>query len=154
MQVIDVETSQYAIGSVPEVLATSGIGSCVAICLYEKQRKIGALLHIMLPRAEDQTLNPLRFADTALSIVLVELGKQSVFKEQLTAKLVGGAQMFKAVDLTNNIGERNIREVRLLLSALGIMVEAEDLGGSSGRSLEFVLETGAVHISTKALKPK
>src|SRR4051812_15310507 len=94
-QILDVETSNYAIASAPDVLRTSGVGSCVAICLYEKSQRVGALLHIMLPRAENDGLNPLRFADTALNIVLIELGKRNITKDQLIAKLVGGAEMFK-----------------------------------------------------------
>jgi len=149
MQKIEVDTSNYAIASAPDILSTSGIGSCVAICLYQKERKCGALLHIMLPRAEKDGLNPLRFADTALSTVLVELSKQNITKEQLVAKVVGGAQMFKNATSENSIGARNVAEVRLLLTSVNIAIMAEDVGGTNGRSLEFNLETGGVTISSK-----
>ncbi len=142
---IEVKTSGHAIGHAPEVLVTRGIGSCIAICLYDKQRKIGALLHIMLPRSEGHQLDPYRFADTALSHILVELQTENISKESLTAKLIGGAQMFKAFSY-NNIGDANITEVRRLLNALGIPIESQDVGGSAARSLEFDLESGNITI--------
>lgn len=148
-QKVDVATADYALGRAPQILTTEGIGSCVAICLYHQPRQIGALLHVMLPRAEGGDLNPLRFADTALSLVLVELTKQGITKTELIAKLIGGAQMFKSAAFSSNIGARNAAEVRLLLSALGIAIAGEDLGGTTGRSLEFDLATGLVHVSTR-----
>ncbi|HSX32162.1 MAG TPA: chemotaxis protein CheD [Candidatus Saccharimonadales bacterium] len=143
---INVETSDFAVGQAPQILATSGIGSCVAICLYHKDRRIGALLHIMLPRSEGDHLNPRRFADTGINLALIELGKQSIAPTQLTAKLVGGAQMFKAFASAGNIGSRNVEEIRRILHTIAIPIEAEDIGGSSGRNLEFDLASGLVTI--------
>ncbi len=143
---INVDTSDFAIGRTPQILATAGIGSCVAVCLYEKDRQIGALLHIMLPRAEGDHLNPRRFADTAISLALLELGKQSIVPAQLTAKLIGGAQMFKAFASAGNIGMRNVEEIRRILQTIGIPIEAEDIGGNTGRNLEFDLGSGLVTI--------
>jgi chemotaxis protein CheD len=146
---IDVNTSDFAIAGTPHILATAGVGSCVAICLYHQPRQIGALLHIMLPRAEGDHLNPRRFADTALNLALAELSQQSITPGQLTAKLVGGAQMFAAFAPTNPIGQRNIDEVRRLLQVLGIPIESEDVGGNAGRSLEFDLTSGLVTIFSR-----
>jgi len=143
---INVDTSDFAVGSAPQVLTTAGIGSCVAVCLYQKERHIGALLHIMLPRAEGDHLNPRRFADTAINLAILELGKHSVGPDELTAKLVGGAQMFKAFASAGNIGMRNVEEIRRILQTIGIPIEAEDIGGNTGRNLEFDLDSGLVTI--------
>jgi chemotaxis protein CheD len=143
---INVDTSDFAVGNTPQVLTTAGIGSCVAVCLYQKERHIGALLHIMLPRAEGDHLNPRRFADTAISLAILELGKQSVAPTELTAKLVGGAQMFKAFASAGNIGMRNVEEIHRILQTIGIPIEAEDIGGNTGRNLEFDLDSGLVTI--------
>ena len=150
---IMVNTADFAIGKAPQVLVTLGVGSCVAICLYEKRLKIGALLHIMLPiylgGSSPSELNPLRFADTALGLAVAELGKLGVVKEQLVAKLVGGAQMFKAFGPSDDIGAKNVEQVERILGVLGIPIEGTDLGGNIGRSLEFDLESGLVKTFTK-----
>jgi chemotaxis protein CheD len=103
----------------------------------------------MLPRSEGDHLNPRRFADTAINLVLIELGKQSIAPAQLVAKLVGGAQMFKAFASAGNIGSRNVEEIRRILHTIGIPIEAEDIGGSTGRNLEFDLATGLVTIAAR-----
>ncbi|HSX29285.1 MAG TPA: chemotaxis protein CheD [Candidatus Saccharimonadales bacterium] len=146
---VNVDTSDFALGQAPQVLATAGIGSCVAICLYAKDRRVGALLHVMLPRAEGDHLNPCRFADTAISMALLELAKQSIVPTQLVAKLVGGAQMFKAFADAGSIGVRNVEEIRRILHTIGIPIEAENIGGSTGRNLEFDLTTGSVTIQAR-----
>lgn len=149
---IEVNTSDFALGKAPQTLTTFGIGSCVAVCLYEKERHIGALLHIMLPRSEGDHLNPLRFADTALSFVLVELQKQSITPVNLTAKLVGGAQMFKAYAQTSNIGAKNVAEIKRILQAIGVPIESEDVGGNAGRNLTFDLSSGLVTITSRSAR--
>ena len=160
---IKVNTADFAIGVSPQILLTVGVGSCVAVCLYEKTRKIGALMHIMLPAYLGMSaiqpsqvsmigqgqLNPLRFADTALGFAIEELAKRGVVKETLTAKLVGGAQMFAAFGPENDVGARNVEEIERILSIFGIPIVGRDIRGSIGRSLEFDLDTGLIKISTK-----
>jgi hypothetical protein len=56
-------------------ITTTGLGSCVAIALYDAVARVGALAHILLPDrglARD-TGNPARFAETAVP-ALVLLG--------------------------------------------------------------------------------
>jgi chemotaxis protein CheD len=142
----EIGTSDFVISRAPAILATSGIGSCIAICLYNRAAKAGALLHVMLPRSEGGGLNPLRFADTALNAAMEELQAQGLEPASFTAKLVGGAQMFKAFDSDRSVGRRNIAEVERILGTLGIEITGEDTGGTQGRSLEFDLDTGLVKI--------
>lgn len=153
---IIVNTADFVIGRSPQILVTLGIGSCVAVCLYEKTSKIGALLHIMLPIYLEELaggrgqFNPLRFADTALGLAVVELEKLGVVKERLSAKLVGGAQMFVAFSKTHDVGAKNVEQTERILNVLGIAIAAEEVKGTIGRSVEFDLGTGLVKIFTKA----
>ncbi len=48
-RMIKVGMAEYKIAKVPEILTTLGLGSCIGICLYDKQAKIAGLAHIMLP---------------------------------------------------------------------------------------------------------
>lgn len=146
---VEVGTSDFAIGKAPQILSTSGIGSCIAICLYDRVKRAGALLHIMLPRSEGSGLNPLRFADTALSVVIEKLQNEGIDATDLTAKIVGGAQMFKAFASDESVGNRNSEEVERLFQTVGIPIGGRDLGGTVGRSLDFNLSTGQVTIYTQ-----
>jgi len=147
---IVIKTSDFAIGKAPQLLITAGVGSCVVICFHDKEKKVGALLHCMLPSSKEEKLNPLRFANTGIALVLGELEQQGVSKQNLVAKLIGGAHMFKVFDSLSDVGARNVQAVKQILASLGIAISSEDTGGNLGRSIEFNLDSGQVTIYTKA----
>jgi chemotaxis protein CheD len=148
---INVPTAGYAIGTMPDSITTVGVGSCVVICLYSRERKIGALLHCMLPRCEGDSSNPFRCVDTALNQIVVELLHQGVKTSELTAKLVGGAQMFPSIHTQTSIGQQNLDESLRILKAMGIAIAASDTGGNSGRSVVFNLDSGEVSITNSLI---
>jgi len=150
-----VKISDFAVGRAPQILTTQGIGSCIAVCLYDKEKKIGALAHIMLPKSMEsmiggEQINPLRFVDTALPLVILEIEKAGGQRNRLSAKIVGGAHMFKVFGgAENDLGSKNLKAVEEFLTANGIKIESEDVGGNVGRSLEFDLSSGVVRVITK-----
>ena len=153
-RIIQVPTADYAIASAPDVLSTMGIGSCIVICLYAPQAKIGALLHCMLPREENDLSNSLRSVDTAVNHVVEQFIAKNIQLTDLTAKIAGGAQMFSESEgNTISIGERNIEETKRLLTTLKIPIMGEEIGGTRARSVLFELENGKVTISYAQVKP-
>ena len=66
----------------------------------------------------------------------------------LTAKIAGGAQMFKVQEDSplGNIGERNAKSVKTVLMQLRIPVIAEDTGLNYGRTVFFDIETGIMKV--------
>ena len=59
------------------MLITYALGSCIGICLYDKQIKLGALIHIMLPvNGETGRTNTMKYANTGIRETL----KQMVLK--------------------------------------------------------------------------
>jgi chemotaxis protein CheD len=68
-------------------------------------------------------------------------------RKNLAAKIVGGANMFSdIVQSAVPIGLRNVSAVRQKLEELGIPIEAEEVGGTKGRTMIFTLEDGRVEI--------
>lgn len=147
-RVIQVPTASYSFAIAPDSLSTIGIGSCVVICLYSIEKKTGALLHCMLPREENDTSNSLRNLDTAIDKSLKEFKLLGITTEQITAKLVGGADMFNSMDYDNSIGGKNIKEAKLILNSLHIPIIAEETGGNRARNLLFDLNSGKITINT------
>jgi chemotaxis protein CheD len=145
-QTIEVGTADFAIAKAPVVLESQGIGSCVVTCLYDNTKKIGALCHIMLPKqVENSTLNPRRFADTALPLVFADLERLGCRRSQLVAHLVGGASMFQHVGaFINTIGEQNIAAVKHIMADQDIRIVGLDIGGKTGRNVTFYLDSGKV----------
>lgn len=126
-------------------VARAVLGSCVAVMLYHPRRSVGAIAHVVLPRAEGRSDLPGKFADTAIPHMIKILQDEDAQTASLVAKLAGGANMFgKAGPL--QIGESNIEAVTSILAKLRIPVKGEHLGGLKGRRLDFDCTTGDVKI--------
>lgn len=146
-QLINVGVAQSKIGSSPSVLRTI-LGSCVSICIYDRMKKIGGLVHILLPTNQDHNVNLSKYADTGVPSLVNSLIKEGAKKEYLSAKIAGGASMFKfdANLALGKIGDKNVEETKSALKRLGIPILAEDIGGSNGRVVDFYLEDGRMKI--------
>ena len=140
--------ADWAVGGDQSVLFTIGLGSCVAIALYDAATRIGGLAHVLLPSesmSRDRR-NAGKFPSRAVPLLVEEMWAVGACKAQITAKIVGGARMF-APTLTSAgvpIGERNVLATRAVLDAAGIPVLAQDVGGSHGRSVFLHVTDGRV----------
>ncbi len=141
------------IGRASGVLSILGLGSCVAVILYDETTQVGGLAHILLPDPSFSS-NPerrWRFAATAIPALLGELETAGADRKRITARLVGGACMFQELMPPGriHIGERNVAAARAALTTNRIEIVAEDVGGENGRSLHFDLEDGRVCITRR-----
>ncbi len=141
--------SQSAVAKAPELICCMGLGSCVAVFLYDPQIKLGGVVHILLPRAPLRVENEGKYADTGVKKLFRDMIAKGAKKDRIRAKLVGGAQMFANLNVQiSDIGGDNCREVKRVLRELGIKIIAEDLQGNRGRSATFDLFDGHVLIKT------
>jgi len=146
---IEVTMGRGAVTRAPHIILSSGLGSCVVVTLYDAERKMGGLAHIMLP--DSNSLNgyhpPYQFADTAIATLIKELRTMRATPQGMVAKLVGGAKMFLSSDDSNpGIGGQNIISVKCILKRKRIPVIGENTGGNYGRSVEFYLDSGKVTV--------
>lgn len=140
--VIKVGMADLNIASPPNTIRTSGLGSCVGLILYDEITLIAGMAHVMLPSSSfSKQINPSpgKYADTAIPALVHLLEKKGAKLYSLKAKLAGGAQMFSfssGNDLMR-IGPRNVDAIKEKLKELNIPIIAEDVGGQSGRTIEF-----------------
>lgn len=137
----------------PDTIRTSGLGSCVGVIVYDTSMQIAGLTHIMLPDSnlsKQANMNPYKFADTAIDILIDLLIKQGASKYKLKAKIAGGAQMFPQQTSSDvmKIGPRNVEAVKKKLQQYRIPIIADDVGGNSGRTIEFDPEKAELKIRT------
>jgi chemotaxis protein CheD len=150
MTTLRVKVADFAVGRNGDtVIATVGLGSCVAIALYDPATRVGALAHVLLPSesmARDKT-NRAKFPSAAVPMLLAEM-KGLGSNGGVGARLVGGASMFASLLPTGgvNIGERNVTASRAALAAAGVPLLAEDVGGDYGRSVYFHLADGRIEV--------
>ncbi len=96
------------------------------------------MVHIMLPDSAGRKDRPGKYADTAIPLLLQELGALGCKNRNIVAKMAGGASMFEYFGANLNIGERNAEKVREFLLTEHIKLVAEDTGGKVGRSVTFL----------------
>jgi chemotaxis protein CheD len=150
---IRVKVADYAVANGHAVISTIGLGSCVAIMLYDASSRMGALAHILLP-SEGLSLdsdNRAKFPSTAVPLLLEEMRKRGTWGRPI-AKIVGGASMFASLLPSGgiNMGERNVEATKRVLRLADIPLVASDTGGEHGRSVYFHVADGRVVV--KSLK--
>ena len=153
VQEIRVKVADYAVATSNSIISTLGLGSCVAIILYDGSSRIGALAHILLP-SEGLSLdseNRAKFPSTAIPMLVEEMRKRGAWGRP-TAKIVGGASMFASLLPSGgiNMGERNVEATKRVLRLAEIPLVASDTGGEYGRSVYFHVNDGRVVV--KSLK--
>lgn len=138
--------AELHIACAPQVLKAYGLGSCLAIALYDPGARIGGLVHSLLPeqRPGDPAGEPGKYVDTAIKTMVGELARAGAEPARLQAKIAGGANMFETEYLTlmHSIGVRNARSAKETLLELGIPLAGEEIGGNRGRTVAFDLATG------------
>lgn len=144
---------EYKVSSNPsDIIKTFALGSCVAVILYDKVRKIAGLLHVALP---DSTVDkpkslvlPGFFADTGLPLLVREFVQLGSNRNQSWIKLVGGATVMDPNGVFD-IGKRNILAIRKILWKNNLGAIAEDVGGDYSRTVSVTVDTGEIKISSK-----
>ena len=137
----------------PHLLRSVGIGSCIAVTLYDRDTTIGGLAHIVLPCIEEahNKSSPARFSDVAIGMMIDQMQAHGASIQDIRAKIFGGANMFPGIistDSTMDIGKRNILAVRKELERHNIDIVAEEVGDNIGYSVLFNTEDGSVVVKT------
>ena len=133
------------------VLSLYGIGSCVGIILYDTLRKIGGVVHPMLPSSSigsSCTLSPYTFVDKSITLLVKKLVEEfGADKNSLKVVLAGGANMQTANPFFR-LGDQNIKAVREVLKIEGLSLVGEDTGGTHNRTVHLNIGSGQVAVSS------
>jgi chemotaxis protein CheD len=147
-----VRVADLRCGLADDTLITIGLGSCVAILLYDAEARVGGMAHILLPSPSlsRKDGNPAKFPQTAVPRLLELMAADGARPQRITARLAGGASMFAALAPPGTIqmGERNLVAARQVLSTHRVPLVAEAVGGDFGRTVRFRVCDGRVQIST------
>lgn len=141
--------AQWAVLRQHGCLWSHGLGSCVAIVLYDESTQTVGLAHILLPNenySRDRS-RAAKFADAAVPHLVTEMRRVGA-RGTLTAKLIGGASMFGSLLTTTgvNMGARNSISAREALRRAGISIVGEDVGGDFGRTISVSAANGKVTV--------
>ncbi len=128
------------------------LGSCIATCIYDSVRGIGGMNHFMIPKELDSLPNTIdsptnsrenRIGEFAMPNLIKALVAKGAHTADLKAKVFGGA---KVLDISSDVGMKNIDFVTAYLNQHGLELAASDLGGHLPRKIIMQPTTGVVHV--------
>ncbi|MFQ5343078.1 MAG: chemotaxis protein CheD [Anaerolineae bacterium] len=156
-----------------EVLVAYGLGSCVAVCLYDPTARVGGMLHALLPNAPTPLAsrprppnlggrkgsggdggrvdgNLTKFVDPGVSLLIDSILQLGASRQRLIVHLCGGAQMLSAPGFNNslNVGERNVLAAEKSLRTSGFRIRSRATGGRTGRTVRLYIASGQVTVKS------
>lgn len=149
-EVIRVGMADMKVCRAPDSITTLGLGSCVGVVLYDMEKQIAGMVHVMLPDSTKivHNENVAKFADTGISKLYHTIIEMGACEGRIKAKVAGGAQMFAFQTNSDllRVGDKNVEATKKQLEQLNIPIIAEDTGASYGRTIEFFPSTGMLAI--------
>ncbi|NCA86240.1 MAG: chemotaxis protein CheD [Clostridia bacterium] len=136
-------SSAIFVAQEPVVLHTI-LGSCVAVCLWDKERATGGMNHYMLPLWNGDGLASPKYGNIANELLIKKMLSQGSKTQNLIAKMFGGAQMLDDQARIFDIGQRNIELAFDNYNTYGIRIAKGSTGGNRGRKIFFNTHTGEV----------
>jgi chemotaxis protein CheD len=129
-------------------LVAYGLGSCIALAIWDPRARVGGLAHFMLPSGPASGTSPVKFIDSGLDPFLRAVQGKGATLSRCTVKAAGAAAML-TVGGGLAIGKRNADALRAALAERGLALSGSSLGGSSGRTVQ--LEVGDGRFLIKSL---
>jgi len=134
-----------------DVLVAYGLGSCIALCLYDPVKHVGGMLHALLPNVPNgrHPENVAKFVDLGTEELVRVLANRGSPLHRLVIHLCGGAKMLIIPgDEGLPIGARNTQVAEATLAALGLKIHGRATGGDKGRTVRLYITTGLVTVSS------
>lgn len=126
-------------------LVTTVLGTCIAVCLWDKSLRMGGINHFMLPYWNGDGLASPKYGNIAMERLYHKMLSLGANPKNMIAKVFGGRAHDEG-DSVFNIGERNTGLAFDFLEQYGIEVKAQSVGGPYGRKLQFLSNTGEVRM--------
>jgi chemotaxis protein CheD len=149
---IHVGQGEHHVTGDPEVMLTTILGSCVAMCLRDPQAGVGGMNHFLLPDGPGTgTGASRRYGAYAMEILINEVLKIGARRDRLQAKLFGGGRMFESLA---DVGTANADFAERFLQDEAIPMVGGSLRGAGARRVQFWPVTGrALQRAVADLRP-
>jgi len=129
-----------------DILITTTLGSCIAACIWDRERRIGGMNHFMLPEG---TGDSGRYGSYAMEMLINELLKKGASRLTLEAKIFGGGAVIGGMN-SINVGERNTQFVINYLQTERIPIVSRDVLEIYPRKVCFLPASGKAMVKRLA----
>jgi len=133
---LQVAWDEYLVGEGKDLIWTGGLGTCLAVTLYDPSRKKGAMVHVTRMSWESKRLEPRMVVDNLLKKLN---GSIRINPKGLELTLAGEG-LIKFED------ERISQFVKKRAEYYGIQIIGEDLCRDYGRMVFLYCDTGLVEV--------
>ncbi|HSV71904.1 MAG TPA: chemoreceptor glutamine deamidase CheD [Methylibium sp.] len=131
-----------------DLLILTTLGSCIACCLWDRERRIGGLNHFMLPDGGGAADGG-RYGSFAMELLINEMMKRGASRAALEAKVFGGGAVISGMN-SINVGERNTTFVMDYLKTERIPVVSKDVLDIYPRKVCFFPASGKAMVKRLA----
>jgi len=123
------------------------LGSCVAVCIWDRQNRFGGMNHFMLPHCTDLDKKSNRYGNIAMQELLRQILEMGSRRSNLVIKAFGGSSVLSFQTGSFEIGKQNREEFEKWLDQTSLKLVASNMGGKLGRKIVFNTATGEVKMS-------
>lgn len=139
-QKVHVGQGEHYVTCDPDVMLTTILGSCVAMCLRDPSTGVGGMNHFLLPEGPSSGIDAgRRYGAYAMEVLINDCLKSGARRDRLEAKLFGGGRMF---DTLKDVGVTNADFAEKFLRDEGIAIVGGSLRGTGGRRVQYWPVTG------------
>jgi chemotaxis protein CheD len=133
-----------------DILITTTLGSCIAACLWDREKRVGGINHFMLPAGAGSAGEASgRYGAFAMDQLIGELVKRGANRSTMEAKVFGGGAVIEGMN-TINIGERNTQFVMEYLRTERITVVSKDVMDIYPRKVCYLPASGKAMVKRLA----
>lgn len=131
-----------------DILIMTTLGSCIAACLWDREKRVGGMNHFLLPDAGSGADSG-RYGSFAMDLLIGEMVKRGATRSTMEAKVFGGGAVISGMN-TINVGERNTAFVLDYLRVERITVVSKDVLDIYPRKVCFLPASGKAMVKRLA----
>ncbi len=132
-----------------DMLIMTTLGSCIAVCLWDRHAKVGGMNHFMLPENAGGAADCGRYGSYAMELLINEMLKMGATRTTMEAKVFGGGAVLQGMT-SLNVGERNTTFVLDYLKTERIPVVSKDVLDIYPRKVCFLPHSGKAMVKRLA----
>lgn len=146
--VVQVYQGDFYVGSAPDEVLATVLGSCVSACVRDPVARCGGMNHFLLPAGRENSENDisglsLRYGGFAMEQLINAVLAAGGQRDRLEIKVFGGANVLRG---HSGVGHRNADFVEEFLAAEGFRIAGKHLRGTWPRKLQFFPHSGQVRM--------
>lgn len=139
-----------------EIIGTL-LGSCIAVCLLDRDAGVAGMNHFMLPgKIANQDIfsdRSARYGITAINELMHAMEKLGARRQNLVAKVFGGGHVLEGKHYeSTTIPADNIRLARVMLEIEDVPITTSDVGENYTRKLLMEVKSGKVYLKKTTRK--